>query len=479
MDVLGLALILRLTAIFSFPSLHHPDENFQLLEQAHRFAFGYGVRPWEFEDGMRSLVVPYILGGVFALADAVFGGPEGYIYSTRIFLAVLSLIGIPAVYEMGLRTSRTHALLVSLVAATWFEIVYFSFRPLTEALAWDFLLLALASASRPHEELSRRRIATIGLYLGVSFVLRMHLFPGLLFCALWIGRFEVRKRWLPLLLGGLPPIIVFGVVDWITWGGLFHSYTQAIAINLLQGKAMSFGVRPLYWYFQLVYHLWAGALPALCFLILIRSRSSTLWIGVSLSIILSHSLIAHKEYRFIFPAVACLIIVAAMGSAECITMLQNYSNQKVVRYLSATAAALWVATSASLAFAPGFSDNWFLSRQLIDASFWLSSQPDLCGLLIYDYKWTLTGGYAHLHRNIPVYSLRFDHELARHSTQAFNFIILSRSSIPNFPEYTDIRCVGEVGSEDICEIKRAGACHRDPNLIPLLEQSHLGESVKK
>ena len=35
--VLALALLLRLLAIIAFTSLPHPDDNFQLFEQAHRF----------------------------------------------------------------------------------------------------------------------------------------------------------------------------------------------------------------------------------------------------------------------------------------------------------------------------------------------------------------------------------------------------------------------------------------------------------
>ena len=72
--VLALALALRLAAIVAFPSLHHPDENFQLFEQAHRIAFGYGVVPWEFREGIRSPVEPYGLAGLFWLGEKVAGG---------------------------------------------------------------------------------------------------------------------------------------------------------------------------------------------------------------------------------------------------------------------------------------------------------------------------------------------------------------------------------------------------------------------
>jgi phosphatidylinositol glycan class B len=76
-SIIALALAVRLIAIFLFPSLHHPDENYQTLEQAHRLVFGYGVKTWEFEDGIRSLVIPYLLAGVFWLTDSVLRGPQG------------------------------------------------------------------------------------------------------------------------------------------------------------------------------------------------------------------------------------------------------------------------------------------------------------------------------------------------------------------------------------------------------------------
>src|SRR5580700_2769697 len=109
--LLALALLVRLAAIVAFPSLHHPDENFQLLEQAHRIAFGYGVVPWEFRDGIRSPVLPYVLAGLFRLSEPVVGGPEGYLVVARAALAAVSLLGVAAVYHMGQRTSQTHAVI--------------------------------------------------------------------------------------------------------------------------------------------------------------------------------------------------------------------------------------------------------------------------------------------------------------------------------------------------------------------------------
>src|SRR5258707_14772071 len=109
--LLALAFLVRVAAIIAFPSLHHPDENFQLFEQAHRIAFGYGVVPWEFRDGIRSPVLPYFLAALFWLGERMVGGPEGYLFVARAALAALSLFGVAAVYRHGQRTRPTHALM--------------------------------------------------------------------------------------------------------------------------------------------------------------------------------------------------------------------------------------------------------------------------------------------------------------------------------------------------------------------------------
>src|ERR1700730_12425329 len=104
-------MLVRLAAIIAFPGLHHPDENFQLFEQAHRIAFGYGIVPWEFLDGIRSPVLPYVLAALFWLGGRGAGGPEGTLLVARAALAATSLLGVAAVYRMGQRTSAAHALI--------------------------------------------------------------------------------------------------------------------------------------------------------------------------------------------------------------------------------------------------------------------------------------------------------------------------------------------------------------------------------
>ena len=473
--ILGVALLVQLTAVFSFPNLHHPDELFQVYEQAHRLAFGYGIRTWEFEDGIRSLVIPYLVSKLFLATSLFSSQPVAYLFVSQLVLSVLSVVTVASVYRMGCRLSQLHGILVGIVSATWFEMVYFSYRPLTEAIASDFLLIALSISSYT-EKLSQRRLLLVGFCVATALMIRFHLFFGILFLAVSVARYHFRERWFPLVLGGAPVLLVFGGADYLVWGSPFHSFYQAFLANVVQSKASTYGVEPDYWYIQKLYYLWAGASPLIVFLIAIRGRKSLSWIGVALSIIVSHSLIPHKEYKFIFPASAILLIVAALGSADLIGKLQAKMGEGIARYLTICGVAFWLLTSLSLAFAPGFSDNWFRSRQILESALWLHGQSDLCGLLIYDVGWASTGGYTYLHLNIPMYNPSLFREAARRNTGAFNYVILNRSSIEDFkPDFSAARCLGGGAPDDVCVIWRQGLCAHNPGMRPLLEQSRLGE----
>jgi phosphatidylinositol glycan class B len=475
--ILALAMLVRLAAIFAAPSLNFWDENFQLFEQGHRLAFGYGVITWEFEDGLRSYVLPYALAGVFAASEPIFGGPQGYIHASQIVIAALSLAPVAAVYEMGRRTSRTHAVIAGLAAATWFEIVYFSFRPLTEALAGDFVIVAVALASALPQTISRRRLAAIGFCLALAVLLRVQLAPGVLFVAAWLCRLDMRTRWSALALGAAPVLVLFGVTDWLTWGAPFSSLVRSVWINLGRDKASHFGVQPFYLYPGFMAVFWGPAFPLFIFLAARRLKASAAWIGFSLIVIATHSLIPHKEYRFIFPAIASAVITAAMGSADLVTSAQAHITAARGRLLGAGVAAAWMVVSAALAASPFFTPNWTRDRTVIEASYWLSRRADLCGVAFSGTPWYRTGGYAFLHRSVPMYFFKRRRiAQAEASAQAFNYLFLRRSDLGRFqPDFRPVWCKVDESGVARCLARRPGGCSPEPGMTPIVRMTRLGE----
>jgi len=273
-----------------------------------------------------------------------------------------------------------------------------------------------------------------------------------------------------------PPLLMFGIADYIAWGGMFHSYIAAIRVNILEHKASLFGVSPIYWYAARFIQLWAGAILVLAALLVIRWRESKLWILTAFVIVAVHSLIPHKEDRFVFPAHACLVIVAALASADLIAMWRQRFGTRHVLKLTAAVLAFWCGTSVSLAVAPGFVENWSKSRGLIKSFAWLHERPDLCGILLVDSPWSNTGGYAYLHRNVPIYDSLYDPELiATTPGQGFNYLVVSRSALPKLsPGYEVQRCYGNKDT-DACVMSRPGGCGQSVRALPLLERRRLGE----
>lgn len=452
--LLALAAALRLATILAFPSLHHFDENFQLYEQAHRLAFGYGLVPWEFRDGTRSIVPPLLLSFVFRAAEPVFGGPQGYILAARIVLAMLSLAAVAAVYRMAERNGPVHGLLAGLVTASWFQIVYFAGRPLTEAVATTVLLVALPLATAPPTLYTRRRLLMIGCCLGLCLMLRLQLAPGLVVAALWIGRTHWRERWLPMLLGGLAPIVVFGLADWVTWGTPFISYVRAVFINVVLGKASEFGVSPTTWYVSDLFSKGPVAFAVLLTLIAVRARASMMWVAVAVAIIAVHSAIPHKEFRFIIPATACLTVVAALGAADLVERMRGALSPRRHQVLVCGVAACWLAASFGLGFFGSFRDHWYTSRDVIAAETEIARAPNLCGVRFLQDWWT-TGGYAFLHRDVPVFAGADEGA----PTAAYNMIVVPSALVSRFtPRFRMRTCV----ADSLCIMERDGPCTPAP-----------------
>jgi hypothetical protein len=272
------------------------------------------------------------------------------------------------------------------------------------------------------------------------------------------------------MLGGSIPVVTFGAADSIAYGGVLHSYVENVRTNLLHGAASNWGVEPAGWYFTRLWTSWSLALPVLAALVIVRWRASAIWIATATAIVVSHSIIPHKEYRFVFPALACLVITAAMGSADLVEAARRRLGPGgTSRYLLAGCASIWLAASAALALATPFRSEWNRARSLIEASFAAAGKTDLCGLLFYDDAWWETGGYAHLHRRVGFAAIGHRVVAPIRSMSGFNAVVLRRSSMADFSAPFRVQqCFGSLTSSDVCLMVRDGPCKSDPELEKLL-----------
>ena len=428
--VLALALVggaaLRVWLAFNDDGIYWPDEIYQSIEPAHRLAFGYGLRSWEFVAGARNWTFPGLIAVLLKLSTLVhLEEPRQYVTVTKL---AFSTIGVATAYG-SYRLARAHqaSTLSAACAAALFALlapaIYFGPRALSETASALPIVLGYAFALHPQ---ARRWEQLLGAsLLGLAVLIRLQ---NGVFCLALLGIFAGRRQWRPAAesLGVLLAwAFLFGLVDKLTWGGWFHSARVYLQFGLLEGKVDHWGTDPFHYYLRV---LWTsmGTAPAVLVaaLSLCAVRRAPGLLMATLAFFLLHSYTAHKELRYILPALPLFCALAGIGidslpplvaaARKNVDNLAHFAAAAVVLSALVSAAGFRSLTfgdlgqyeddppGASLYFKPGasaYDDSGPVNRLLLAAY----KQQDLCGLKIESVSLTWTGGYSYLHRPVPLY----------------------------------------------------------------------------
>jgi hypothetical protein len=441
-------LFLRVGAAIRFPSIHWPDEIFQAQEPAHRLAYGYGVVTWEWRRGARSWVFPAFLAGVMRTTDWMGRGSTGYVWGIAIVLSLISLTTVWFGFAWAKRASGMEAAIVAAGAcATWYELVYLAPKAFTEVVAVHVLLPGLYLGTYGERLQEKNRMFLAGIFCGLAVSLRLQLAPAVAFAALWFCYPNWRKRILPVAAGLLLPVVSFGLVDMITWSYPFQSFFRIFWINIVEGRAKIYGVMPWYWYLEIL----SARLGPMVFLSVIGTRRSPFLGWIALIILVSHSVIGHKEARYVYPLVPLGITLAALGVLEVAPAFNTGRKSPLSsRAIVVSGLAFCALSSGFLALAPHL--DWSLRSGSLAAFDQLSRDSTLCGVGVYKIDWQNTSGYAHLHQNVPIVLLRQASELEQ-EWRSFNAVV-TRGSL------TDPKDGFQLAGcwNGVCLYRRAGPC---------------------
>ncbi len=319
--ILGVALAFRLMIALSFPNIIAVDEVYQFLEQAHRLVFGQGIVPWEFQVGLRCWLIPLLLAGLMAPAHVLFGSPLAGLVLIRIVLCIASLPIVGCAAAWGKRFYGTLGLWVAGgLAALWPDLWLMAPHALEEVLAADALVPAIYLISTPRTKTDLRRAALAGFLLGLAFTFRIQLGPAIALAGIALCQRDI-KLWRVALLAAALPVLAAGMLDWVTWGQPFRSFWLNIYLNLALGIAKGFGEEPPGYFIFMLGLDWLWSFPVMLALIWLGARRLPAAGAVLLVIVLMHSLIAHKELRFIFPALALAVPLAGLGLSAAMAAL--------------------------------------------------------------------------------------------------------------------------------------------------------------
>jgi hypothetical protein len=490
---LALAVGAGLRAWLSFrdDGIYWPDEIYQSLEPAHRLVFGQGLLPHEFINGLRSWAFPGVVAALLKLT-ALAGGDDPTVYLTASRL-VFSAVGVATAggsyllaRALGASTiaSAAGASVMALVAPA----VFFAPRALSETASALPLVVGLALVLRPT---AGRRDRIIGASLiGLAVLLRVQ--NGLVAAAL-LAVLAVRSSRRPLVdvgavLGAWG--LIYGLIDLLTWGRPFQSAVAYIAFNLQQPtltgtfgdvtitQSQSLYFPPIDYYIRSLSNAMGIALVVGAGLAALGARRAwplALVIGVFFVV---HSLVPHKELRYVFavipllgslaavgidqvarsvrttewvrPALAATLVAAATVSAisfHALTLRDVGVLGNIVAF-DATGQAHTLRTPDSSAY-DMFGD---VNRLLLVAR----KQSDLCGIKVESVPAAFQGGYTYLHRSVPLYGLGGPPR----SSPYFNYVIALRG--------TDAPAELRASDGDMVLVRLRDACVPDPMFNPRL-----------
>lgn len=399
--ILAIGLALRLAAAWTQTYVLYADETMQYFEQGHRLAFGMGAVPWEFADGIRSWLLPGLIGGIMRVCAVFSDDPMVYVRMTRTLCVALSMSVAAVGFRLGLRAhGLAGAILTGGFCAIWFDLVYFAPVAMTEVLAAHCAIIALyLGESGP----GPRRAFWIGALLGLAVCLRYQYAPALAPAVLWRVR-DARSVWVWLCLGFLAALLpIAGILDLLTLGLPFQSIWLNFVRNTLQGVASGNGTEGPFYYLAYLMTAFPG-LPVFLLLAAIGARRFPSLAIAAAGVFLLHSLVPHKEVRFIYLTLAASPILIGLGCADLLARLPRRAAWMTPAVLAGAAVL-----SAVMAFGPALGGRWAFTRGTVHVFLAAHRAQGLSGLKVMDMKPWMSGGYTYLHRDVP---LTFDPPLS-------------------------------------------------------------------
>jgi hypothetical protein len=313
-----LAVALRVHAFSPF-DISHADELMQYLEQANRIATGHGIRPWETRYGVRNELIPQLLSLPLWIGHRFAPGTLAGMYLARAIFVALTLIALPAAWRLGALVSRQHALAALFVIAVWWESVLYSNLLLSESLGAAILLLAAAPLL--DGKASPGALRTSGFLLGLGLLVRFQFAPFAAILFLYAS-WRDRNRLLPLLTGGTFAAMLGAASDLARGAIPFSWILVNFGMNIGEGRAAGFGISGPFQYLTDYYlHFGAGALIFALLCAPIAGRRYWPLLVATIATVAAHSLIGHKEYRFVWIATLTLLTLAAIGSLNLFRFL--------------------------------------------------------------------------------------------------------------------------------------------------------------
>jgi phosphatidylinositol glycan class B len=326
-----IAILLYLITAWNSVGYHHADEHYQILEFANLKLGNASVAdmPWEYKAEMRPGLQPMLTVGIISTLNQIgISDPFTQAFLLRLLSGMLTL----ALFWQWSTTLPPD------IARRWIWLVcflwcmpYLSVRYSSEA--WSALSFGVGCLYC-YRSKTNRNMFLAGLLMGCSFHFRYQIAFAILGVLFWFIFHEKQptKQILYWILGGIVAFVLGTFADYLFYGKWVIPAWNYLKINILEGKASEFGKMPWWWYFT-EYLMSMAYIIGLALLVLAtigyKKMRGHILVWAMIPFIIGHTLIAHKEIRFLFPAISALILLAATGWD---IVAFKYQQNRVYRY---------------------------------------------------------------------------------------------------------------------------------------------------
>jgi hypothetical protein len=301
----------------------HVDEHYQISEFA---SYKLGFTPlenlaWEFHSQIRSGILPfmmYSLSWIFLKLNIFH--PFLIESICRVFAAILFMFSYSKLiefFESEINDESQRNLFRKFSLFFWIlpiVMVRFSSESISASLFW----LGFYYYDYRKDKLKISTLILVGFIWGISFYIRMHLaiLIGVVFIWSWIILQKRKLDFLYIFFGFLIASIIEIVVNYWLYGTIVWSPYGYFKVNVIDGVSNQFGTMPFYFY---IVEIFKNCLPPFSIFILlglsiyIFKFKKSIFSSIFIFFILIHSLISHKEYRFLFPIFPLLLPLAFIG----------------------------------------------------------------------------------------------------------------------------------------------------------------------
>jgi Alg9-like mannosyltransferase family len=423
-------LLVRLVAVPASAGIIVPDEHQQYIEQSFRHLHGYGATFWEQDHGMRHPLFSMLLAGVLWAGETIgLTNPHHLAAFQRLILCLASYGAFCALaWSLHRRGRPIAALVLAVLLVGCIDLVFLQVRVISENACIAALALALA--------LLPRRPLVAGLLLGLMIALRLQAAPiaaGLWTLAAWQAFRRQspemdRSAFVRLSVGLVLGTLVSGWIDFAFYGDWFHSVLANFKMNVVEDGASAFAVSPWYAYLltggSTMLRVSVFALPLLAWGAIRQPAVA----AIMALFVIAHSLIPHKEARFLWPLIplGCLLLAAAVVDLR----QRGYLRRPIV--LATLALTLIAPSLIRITRIQWNSEHYFVSAHALAS---IGQQPDVRGVLLIDLPKHLAGNYFYLRHAVPIHylttatarELKNDHAW---NDGELNYVVAPSASLP-------------------------------------------------